>query len=262
MITSSAQIIGTPGPGVGGGGSGTVTHTGALTLDHVIIGNGGTDIKADTQFTTDGAGNLTALSLNMTAAADATTPSVIKAHSATQSAPIQKITAFGYTPSDSALLVIGGLGIPNSVVFGGPTLAYIEIPSEGTFPLVFRNASATAGTGLVIGHLSDNGDLIITFVQGGTSFGAISQLGPADAKFATGDMAISAQKPAVTLLTDYVSLGRGENAGRIGFFETTPVAIKTITGSRGSATVAVLTALLAALGGATGHGLIIDSTTA
>lgn len=44
-------------------GTGTVTHTaGALTLDHVALGNGSGDLTVDPDFTTDGAGNATATS--------------------------------------------------------------------------------------------------------------------------------------------------------------------------------------------------------
>jgi hypothetical protein len=54
----------------GGGGSGTVTHsTGALTANHVVIGNGTGDVKADTGVSTDGAGNLAVASISTTSSA-------------------------------------------------------------------------------------------------------------------------------------------------------------------------------------------------
>lgn len=53
--------------GGGGGGSGTVTHTaGALTLNAGVFGNGGADIKVDPLITTDGSGNLSAVSFTTT----------------------------------------------------------------------------------------------------------------------------------------------------------------------------------------------------
>jgi hypothetical protein len=50
-----SQIL---GGGGGGGGAGTVTHTGNLTSNHVIIGNGTADEKVDSALLTDGAGAL------------------------------------------------------------------------------------------------------------------------------------------------------------------------------------------------------------
>lgn len=45
-------------------GTGTVTHTaGALTLDKMVIGNGSADVAVDASVSTDGSGNLTAVSV-------------------------------------------------------------------------------------------------------------------------------------------------------------------------------------------------------
>lgn len=45
-----------------GGGTGTVTHTGNLTANAVMLGNGTADSKVDTGCSTDGAGNMSCLS--------------------------------------------------------------------------------------------------------------------------------------------------------------------------------------------------------
>lgn len=60
--------------GSAGGGAGTVTHTGgALTNNAAVFGAGSADIKVDSSITTDGSGNLTAVSFTTSGAGSAYT---------------------------------------------------------------------------------------------------------------------------------------------------------------------------------------------
>lgn len=60
-LGSNLTMTGTVLAATGGGGSGTVTHTGALTADAIVLGNASADIKV----TTTGTGIVTALGVNV-----------------------------------------------------------------------------------------------------------------------------------------------------------------------------------------------------
>jgi hypothetical protein len=157
---------------------------------------------------------------------DTTTPVIVEGHSVTQSVPIAAFKSTGYVIGDSALVTISGIGIPNTAALGLNTLCYIEVPDANTSPLVMRSASAPAGSAIVFGLLADDGHLVISFTNpssAGPVFGGVT-FDP------TGEISMSTGRPQIARVTDYVSLAVGENIGQLGFFETSPTTIATITG--------------------------------
>src|SRR5271166_450045 len=118
-------------------GTGSVTHTaGALTLNAGMFGNGSADSKVDTNFTTDGSGNLTAASFKTTGSS-----ALVFGVNAAPTTTTNQFSIFGPATTPSAY----GWQVPATAPTNGQTLVF-GTPVLGVVPITYGTGASTTGT--------------------------------------------------------------------------------------------------------------------
>lgn len=132
----------------GGGGTGTVTHTGALTANALVIGNGADDLKV----TTTGTGVITALGVSVGSAGALVTFNGALGTPSSGTATNLTGTAAGLTAGTASAVAVGGItGLGSGVATwlatpSSSNLASAVTGETGSGALVFGTTPSFAST--------------------------------------------------------------------------------------------------------------------